>query len=228
MPPEDMQSPAETDVAEIGQPEEPAPIGGEPDAEPGLSEDQDLSASDAAIAEKQHLTALAERLTEEIAALRAEFTAKIRYDEVKERQIATLHEELQELRAGLHLRLLQPVFNDLIAMYDGLRSMEAEGTAAQRLVESLTADVLETLARNGVSKYTVDAHEVDRVRQRVIRTDETGEEKLDRTVRERLRPGFEYDTGKVLRPEWVVAYRYAPEAEEPDAPPATRGEPGNE
>ncbi|GAA4232503.1 hypothetical protein GCM10022254_32550 [Actinomadura meridiana] len=221
MPSEDKQCPAEANMAETGQEGGPAPIDDEPDAGPDIFEDG------AAISEKRHLISLTERLTAEIADLRAEFAAKIRYDEVKERQIASMHEELQDLRAGLHLRLLQPLFTDLISMYDDLCGVEASGTAAPELA-SFKDDVLETLARNGVSKFSVDSHEVDRARQRVIRTAPTSDEKLDRTIRGRLRAGFEYEAGKVLRPEWVVAYRYAPNAEEPDAAPTTRGEPGNE
>jgi hypothetical protein len=70
----------------------------------------------------------------------------------------------------------------------------------------------------------VESPEVDRARQRVIRVVATGDEKLDRHVQGRLRVGFEYDSGKVLRPEWVVAYRHAPNAEQPDLVPATGGE----
>ncbi|HKS49832.1 MAG TPA: hypothetical protein VJT49_32945 [Amycolatopsis sp.] len=150
---------------------------------------------------------------DELAGLRADFAAKIRYDEVKERQITSMHEELQVFRVGLHLRLLQPLFTDLIAMHDDLADALGLDNAAVEL-ESFKESVLETLSRNGVSSYSVDSDKVDRARQRVIRAVATGDETLDGHVQRRVRVGFEYDSGKVLRPEWVVAYRYTRSVEE--------------
>lgn len=209
MPPEDEQGPAEADTAGTGEAGQPPPTG---DVREPLG-------NGGAITEKPDSAALVERFAGELAGLRAEFAAKIRYDEVKERQLASMHEELQELRAGLHLRLLQPVFADLIAMHDDLADVADADDAAPEL-RSFKESVLETLSRNGVSSYSVASPEVDRARQRVIRVVATSDEKLDRHVQKRLRVGFEYDTGKVLRPEWVVAYRHAPTMEKPDVAPA--------
>lgn len=212
MPPEDEQGPKEVDTAGTGE-VVLSPRGVTPD--PAVAGD--------GIAGKPEFASLVERFAAELADLRAEFAAKIRYDEVKERQIASMHEELQDFRAGLHLRLLQPVFTDLIAMHDDLADLVGAGDAASELA-SFKESVLETLSRNGVSSYSVSSQEVDRARQRVIRVVTTDDEKLDRHVQDRLRVGFEYDTGKVLRPEWVVAYRHAPKTEEPDVALATGGE----
>jgi molecular chaperone GrpE (heat shock protein) len=209
--PEDEQGSAEVDTAGTGEVGESSMADNEPDSDVGGDR----------IAEKLDLASILERFTGELAELRAEFAAKIRYDEVKERQIASMHEELQSFREGLHLRLLQPVFTDLIAMHDDLVDVLGAGNPAPELV-SFKESVLETLARNGVSSYSVDSHEVDRGRQRVIRVVTTSDEKLDRHVQDRLRVGFEYDTGKVLRPEWVIVYRHAPKAEESDVA-LTRG-----
>lgn len=213
MPPEDERCPAEPDMTGTDE------VGESPDtgSAPESAEDGD------AIPESPDLAGVVERFTDELTGLRADFAAKIRYDEVKERQIASMHEELQAFRTGLHLRLLQPVFTDLIAMHDDLADLSNVGDAAAEFA-SFREFVLETLARNGVSSYTVSSPEVDTARQRVIRVVQTGDEKLDRHVQCRLRVGFEYDSGKVLRPEWVVAYRHAPNTETPDIAPATGGE----
>jgi molecular chaperone GrpE (heat shock protein) len=210
VPPDDAQGTAEADTADAGEV-------GEPGREP------DPAGNGDAINEKQDGAPLLDRFADEVAGLRAEFAAKIRYDEVKERQIAAMHEELQDFRAGLHLRLLQPVLTDLIAMHDDLIEMMRPGTAPPEL-ESFKESVLETLSRNGVSRYDVDSDEVDRARQRVISVVPTSDETLDRHVQKRLRVGFEYDTGKVLRPEWVAAYRYTPNTEESDVATSTGGE----
>jgi molecular chaperone GrpE len=163
----------------------------------------------------QQLVPLVERLAGELSGLRRDFDAKIRYDEVKQQQITAMHEELQTLRAGLHLRLLQPMFTDLIAMHDDLADvLSADDSGANaathpaKILESLKESILETLLRNGVSSYSVDSDELDRSRQRVIDAVGTTDPTLDRRVIRRPRVGFEYDGGKVLRPEWVVVHRY--------------------
>lgn len=164
-----------------------------------------------------------ERLADDVAGLRRDFDAKIQYDEVKERQIAAMHDELQTLRAGLHLRLLQPMFTDLIAMHDdlaeALRAADPEqddgpAAPAAKILMTFMDTILDTLLRNGVSSYSVESDELDLSRQRVINAMDTADQELDRRVARRLRVGFEYDGGKVLRPEWVVVRRYR-ETDEP-------------
>ncbi|WP_146073668.1 hypothetical protein [Amycolatopsis sp. CA-126428] len=214
MPTEDERRSADPDAVEADDAGELPPPGehlsGEESREP--------------IAENPDPTGLVERLAEEVAALRADFAAKIRYDEVKERMIVSMHEELQGFRAGLHLRLLQPVFADLIAMHDDLVDALSLDNAAAEL-DSFRESVLETLSRNGVSSYSVGSDEVDTARQRVIRTVATSDETLDRRVQRRIRVGFEYDNGKVLRPEWVATYRHTSNAKENVATvPAVGGE----
>lgn len=190
--------------------------------EQGAADSTALQVDAAGEPAKPDLVLVVERLAGEVAGLRAQFAAKIRYDEVKERQIATMHEELQGFRAGLHLRLLQPMFTDLIMLHDDLADAMKLGAAGE--LESYKESVLETLSRNGVSRYSVASDEIDRARQRVIRVVSTGDETLDGCVQQRVRDGFEYENGKVLRPEWVVAYRYTRNTEEVAAASAAGGE----
>lgn len=213
MPTEDEQGSAEPDAAGVDLAESSQAGSEQPPAEE----------VDEAIAETRSLLRLVERIADEVVGLRADFDAKIRYDEVKERQLTSMHEELQGFRAGLHLRLLQPVFTDLIAMHDDLVDALSMDEAPVEL-ESFKGSVLETLARNGVTVYTVGSDELDKSRQRVIRVVSTDDETLDRHVQSRIRVGFEYDNGKVLRPEWVVAYRHTRNAEQVGAVPVAEGE----
>ena len=55
--------------------------------------------------------------------LRQDFDAKIKYDASKERQIDSLHSELQAYRAGLYFKILRPVILDLISMHDDLNRL---------------------------------------------------------------------------------------------------------
>jgi molecular chaperone GrpE len=127
------------------------------------------------------------------------FDSKIRYDQVKEQQIAALHEELEAHRKGLYQQILRPVLIDLIGIYDQV--------AASQAADELLLEVIETvLERYGVTRYQCDGDGIDRSRQKVIDVELTDDAGLDRRLARRLRPGFEVDD-KVLRPEWVVAYR---------------------
>ncbi|MET9265615.1 nucleotide exchange factor GrpE [Amycolatopsis sp. NPDC004079] len=222
MPTENELDPAESDTAESGTESRTTEIGSETAAgdagaaaaKPPPEEDPVAPEGKPAEADVRGLAGLVDRLGGEVAGLRAEFAGKIRYDEVKNRQIESMHEELQRHRTGLHLRLLQPIFADLIALHDDL----ADALAADRTAAGLAPfrdSVLETLERNGVTGYSVAEAEIDPARQRVIRAVPTADETQDRQVRDRLRCGFEYDGGKVLRPEWVVAYRYQSTGETP-------------
>ena len=68
------------------------------------------------------------------------------------------------------------------------------------------------LERYGATKYVCEEDDYDRSRQQVIDVEPTHDVELNKRVARQLRPGFEVDA-KVLRPEWVVAYRYAPDTE---------------
>jgi molecular chaperone GrpE (heat shock protein) len=137
-----------------------------------------------------------------LTALQESFDAKIRYDEAKERQIAALHEEVQDHRRGIYQNIMRPVLTDLVGIYDEI------ATAGNPSENPLLDLIEETLNRYGVTAFTCEGDRVDRSRQQVIDVETTGDSELDRQIARRLRPGFELD-GKVLRPEWIAAYRYA-------------------
>lgn len=137
--------------------------------------------------------------------LKACFDSKIRYDEAKERQITALHQELESHRQGLYQQILRPVLIDLVGIYDAAAE-QPEGDAREFLLE--TVDVV--LERYGVTSYTCEGDGVDRARQKVIEVEQTSDPDLNRRLARRLRAGFELD-GRVLRPEWIAAYRYSPD-----------------
>ena len=156
--------------------------------------------------------------------LQESFDAKIRYDEVREHQVTALHEELETHRRGLYQQILQPVLMDLIGIHDEMVKV-ASDTALQDTnspgvitagMTFLLESVEEILLRNGVTSFTCEGDNVDRSRQKVIQVVPTSRMDLDRRVARRVRLGFEL-AGKVLRPEWIVAYRYAPGTGEPGA-----------
>lgn len=142
--------------------------------------------------------------------LQVSFDSKIRYDETRDRQIAALHEELQEHRQGLYARITEPLLNELISLHDEVSKFVDDAEGAQ--VDGgnfafLRSAIEEILARHGVSSFRCEGESVDRARQYVFEKVLVGDSGLDRRIARRARPGFELD-GKILRQEWVVAYRY--------------------
>ena len=146
--------------------------------------------------------------------LQGSFDSKIRYDEAKERQIAALHQELLTYRQGLYQQILRPVLTDLIGIYDEIASQVAASQSDDTVRGSgfLLEMVEGILERYGATKYVCEEDDYDRSRQQVIDVEPTHDVELNKRVARQLRPGFEVDA-KVLRPEWVVAYRYAPDTE---------------
>jgi len=153
---------------------------------------------------------LAVQLLKEVRDLRAAFDSKIRYDEVRERLIESMSQELATHRQNLHQMQLRPVLLDLVAMFDDLtktiKSADCPPTTAKTL-EFFRDTIEQTLVRNGVDRFTVEGDTVDRTQQKVINVVETTDPAADRQLVSRLRPGFSWNS-RVLRPEWVSAYKY--------------------
>ncbi|GAB2839934.1 hypothetical protein GCM10022221_44150 [Actinocorallia aurea] len=182
---------------------------------------EDASAEEAGgEAEAGHPTAEFGQVVAELRRLQEVFDAKIRYDEVRERHVEAMSEELARHRQDLHRSILRPVLLDLVTLYDDLfQVVEAADPAGPATDLAMFRDSVEQiLERNGVQRFTVEGDAVDRARQRVLSRIDTTDEALDRKVAVRLRAGFA-DGDRVLRPEWVSAYRFTrvQSAVEPEA-----------
>lgn len=200
-----------------GQPKSPA-APQEETMEPLLEATQPLSTHtdvDAGEEKQVDLAQVAQSLLTEMQELRQDFDTKIKYDETKERQIDTLHKELQAYREGLHFKILRPLFIDLIRMHDdldklmeGLSATETEQTLAQMIhnLRSFQETVEDILIRNGVELYSLESDTYVPNKQRVVQVINTSDPALDKHIERRLRKGFEYD-GRVLRPELVTLFR---------------------
>ncbi len=154
-----------------------------------------------------------EQIHAALTALQGSFDSKIRYDEAKEHQIAALHQELEAHRRGLYQQILRPVLIDVIGIYDVIANQAADESRDSGCGAGFLLEMVEgVLERYGVTGYRCEGDGIDRSRQRVIDVKPTGDPEFGKRLARRLRPGFELD-GKVLRPEWVVAYRYTSGAE---------------
>ncbi|HUN34017.1 MAG TPA: hypothetical protein VMU95_18605 [Trebonia sp.] len=146
----------------------------------------------------------------ELRELRERFDSKIRYDEAKERQVDVLHQELEGYRQGLYQQIMRPVMVDLIGIYDELADQQARLADTGEGGLGFLIEMVEiALERYEVTRFTCEGDAIERSRQKVIDTESTSKPELARRLARRVRPGFEMK-GKVIRPEWVVAYRHVP------------------
>jgi len=157
-----------------------------------------------------------DRLTE----LSLSFDSKLKYDEHKNKIIDDLHQSLQEFREGLIKKYLHRFITDIIKIVDDMRKFtshykeqpSSEETTEKLLkyIENISSDLEDLFSWEGVVPFTCEGEMIDSSRQRVLNKLETDDPEKDKTVAERLRPGYEWD-GKVIRPEMVSAYIYQTE-----------------
>lgn len=148
-----------------------------------------------------------EALISEMHELRRDFESKVKYDASKERQLNLMHEELQAHREGFHFRIVRPILLELISLYNDLSKL-IESSADNALL-TVRDTVEEILRRHGTEPFAVEGDAASASRRRVVKVIPTADPDLDAKVARRVRLGFAYDD-RVLQPEWVEAYRYAP------------------
>ncbi|HEX6796314.1 MAG TPA: nucleotide exchange factor GrpE [Ktedonobacterales bacterium] len=143
------------------------------------------------------------------------FDSKLLYDQTKQQQIEILYGETRQAREGLFLQILRPIFLSLIALHDimaqgyevAVRETGGDKSATARNLQSYAIEVEEILARSGVNLYrSQPGMRFDRERHQARDIQPTDDPSRDKTIAVSQRPGFEYQ-GKVLRPEWVVAFQ---------------------
>lgn len=151
-----------------------------------------------------------------IVRLQADFDAKIKYDDSKERTIDALHRELQHYREDLSFKILRPLIIDLVGLHDDLVLNSAKYSKLEQVISpdqitnefiSFASDVGEILNRYGFELYRTDSDIFDRSLQKAQKVINTDNAQLDKHISERLRKGIRYGN-RIIRPEAVTAYRY--------------------
>ncbi len=150
------------------------------------------------------------------------FDTKLAVDEVKDRQIDTLHREVQGHRQDLLGKALRPLVSGLVRLHDNLgRSAESLANAEQslgadeaaKLLEEFREDVEILLEENGIGLFSEPVDTLEPRRQTVRKTLPCRDSTQVGQIARRVRPGFERD-GLVLQKERVDVY-VASEAEPP-------------
>jgi molecular chaperone GrpE len=190
--------------------------------------------------------ALPEALVDELTALRRcveegpqtllkAFESKLAFDQHKEKQIDSLHAELQEHKRDLLARATRPLLSGLVRLHDSLGRMpeDLRGESPEELtperffgiLEDFQDDVEIVLEDNGVSLFLEPCERFEPRRQTSRRTVETIDESRVGTIAHRARPGFEQE-GTLLQKERVDVYvRAQPASEEKPEPQESIPEP---
>jgi len=147
--------------------------------------------------------------------LHQEFEGKLKYDEHKNRIIDNLHEELQTYKEDLAKKNLQSIMLDVIKIIDDIRKItkyyhnkmidEIDVPKLLKIIDTIPSDLEDIFSYQGIQSFYCEGDVFDPRRQRIIEKIETVEQLKDKSVAERLRPGYEWD-GKVIRPEMISVW----------------------
>lgn len=134
-----------------------------------------------------------------------------RAEATREKVVDRLHAELQEYKQDFLMKVMRPVFLDLIQLHDDMgKRIEAQADPdgeVARALRDYQQGIVDILYRQGVEPFYVEETTFDPRRQRAIQTVPTDEPEWNKQVAARHRPGFQ-TADKVVRPEFVSVYAY--------------------
>lgn len=189
-----------------------------PDAQPQSEQSEfrrDTSFTDEL---QKQFVALLDPLMEKISAIQESFESKLKYDKHKNEIIDRQHKELEEFHSGLIRKVTLQMANDIIfeiddteklfKFYEKTEFSEENYKKLLKMFLGFSEGLRDLLDKYEISSYCCEPGAVfNPKRQRAMKTTETAEIALDKTVKESLRWGFELD-GKIIRPEMVNVYVY--------------------
>ncbi|MEZ4551482.1 MAG: nucleotide exchange factor GrpE [Desulfobacterales bacterium] len=192
-----------------------------PESEPETGKTEADELSSAPEAEPASDLSLFVDIKSQLTDLARSFESKLKYDEHKNKIIDDLHSSLQDYRDGLVKKYLHRIITDIIKVVDDMRKFVAhyqnnsqtdappdeKSEKLLKYIENIASDLEDLFSWEGVVPFNCDGDMFDPARQRILKKVETDDPEKDKTIAQRLRPGYEWD-GKVIRPEMVSAYTY--------------------
>jgi molecular chaperone GrpE len=159
---------------------------------------------------------LSDQVNGRLEVIQAMVERELRAEMTRERVVDRLHAELQEYKQDLLLKVMRPVFVDLIQLHDEIGKMEDIRQSAASdadpeidtvgpLLDSIRTGIEDILYRQGVEPFQHEQGSFDARRQRAVTTVTTDDPELNKTVATRIRKGFQAGD-KVIRPELVSVY----------------------
>ena len=163
-------------------------------------------------------------LEKSMSSLQKDFDIKIKDDKSKDTTIDSLHRELETYREDLAFKLLRPLVLELTRITDQMRLLSAkyreenqtsEAAEFAEELDNFIFDIQAAISSHDFEFFQVEGSIFDGSQQKVQETRNTDESELDKQIAKRIRVGLRYKE-KVVRPELVTVYRYAPsKPEEP-------------
>ena len=155
---------------------------------------------------------LGDQVSGRLEVIQAMVERELRAEMTRERVVDRLHAELQEYKQDLLLKVMRPLFVDLIQLHDDIGKMQEaageagpEGETVRPLLDSIRTGIEDILYRQGVEPFEQEQGAFDARRQRAVTTVPTEDPELNKTIAARLRKGFQAGE-KVIRPEVVSVY----------------------
>jgi molecular chaperone GrpE len=172
-----------------------------------------------------------DEIHEGVEGLRRDFEFKLKNDAQKNKIIDGLHTELQAYKNDIVKSHLRALVMDVIQFIDNTRKLtqhyatrdpaDVDPTKLLNLLDGIPSELEDLLNRQGVAPFTCEDAAFDPSRQRAMKRIPTPEAGQDKTVAERLHPGYEWD-GQIIRPEMVMVHVFQPA---PAAPEPQEGTP---
>lgn len=158
------------------------------------------------------------RMGEQLEQLTQLVSARLQYDEVKERVIDRQHAELTKLREGLKRDLLRPVLYDLAQTLDDMRkakgAYEAQGNAdAAEAIDDAMSMLVFMLEKYDVEQVISSEGDAFTTKQRMLKTVATADESRAKLIAESVAPGYVWGEEPLFK-EKVRVYKYVPQTVE--------------
>lgn len=156
-----------------------------------------------------------EQLREQMLQLQQMFEKRIQHTEWEEAVIDRLHSELKTYKDDLYASILRPVLADLCEVRDSICRVanayrqRGEEQLPLQVFADYSLDLEDILSKNQINVIRSETgSELQPLKQRAIKKQETQEKELHGKVAESLTDGYVYETGRVLVPEKVSIYFY--------------------
>jgi len=174
----------------------------------------ELSNEEVKIKHSNNESSTLSEIKSQIEKLREDFQEKIKYDMHKNKIIDELHREIQSYKSNLTKTFLKPMVMNIISVIDDIRKLSnynhnnRDSLNFNKLFkqfDDIPFELEDLLYTYGIESFTCDEDTFNPLRQRVIKTIQISDESLDKKIKDRIRPGYEWE-GNMLRPEMVTVY----------------------
>lgn len=160
------------------------------------------------------LFAIQKRQAEELARLRELFESRLRSDDVQNRSLDRLLDELRDYKANFVRQQWQPLLREVIDCHDfaakesqRLSAAESSGPEASASLGVLRQMLLDLLSRYDIEPYRHESELFDAKWQQCIKTVFSSNPEDDKRIAEQGVPGFRQGE-QLVRREQVVVYKF--------------------